>query len=90
MMMMAMMMMVMSDDAQYLHWRYFLLLLWPVNIGADYSFDCIPLVSDAGDARMFAAYALYAAAAGCAGGCAVKLLRARPGQPQRLLHCLLW
>eukprot|EP00602_Paraphysomonas_sp_CaronLab_P007303 CAMPEP_0185035494 /NCGR_PEP_ID=MMETSP1103-20130426/26972_1 /TAXON_ID=36769 /ORGANISM="Paraphysomonas bandaiensis, Strain Caron Lab Isolate" /LENGTH=963 /DNA_ID=CAMNT_0027572601 /DNA_START=413 /DNA_END=3304 /DNA_ORIENTATION=- len=47
----------------YLHFRYFFLLLWPIELSAEYAFDCIPKVSDwhdNGNYRVYNACAMYA------------------------------
>eukprot|EP00966_Prymnesium_polylepis_P201680 4673134-Prymnesium_polylepis.1 len=48
-------------SAAHVHVRYGRLLLWPATLSADYSYDCIPMVSATADARNLAALALYAA-----------------------------
>jgi hypothetical protein len=53
------------------HWRFIYLLLWPVQLCADWNYACIPPVSSARDPRNSGAAALYLAAAAC-------LLAARP------------
>ncbi|CAM9161923.1 unnamed protein product, partial [Ectocarpus fasciculatus] len=48
----------------YLHFRYILVLVWPLQLSAEYAFDCIPKVSDISDWRnvySFSTYALVAA-----------------------------
>jgi hypothetical protein len=44
----------------HVHVRYARLLLWPQTLSADYSFDCIPAVTMAYDARNLASLSLYA------------------------------
>ena len=47
-------------SALHIHVRYARLLLWPATLSADYSFDCIPAVTEYDDTRNLAAAALYA------------------------------
>ena len=43
----------------YLHFRYFLCLVWPVNLSPEYSFDCIPKVSTIFDFRNIYSTLMY-------------------------------
>ena len=43
----------------YLHFRYLALLLWPYPLSAEYSFDCIPKVSEVSDLRNLQSLATY-------------------------------
>ena len=47
-------------SALHIHVRYARLLLWPATLSADYSFDCVPAVTELTDTRNLAAAALYA------------------------------
>lgn len=46
----------------YLHARYAWLLVWPVHLSADYSFDAVPLVQSIFDARNLLTAGFYAGA----------------------------
>ena len=43
----------------YIHWRYFLLLLWPFPLSCDYSLNCIPMIQTSDDNRIIEALAFY-------------------------------
>jgi Flp pilus assembly protein TadD len=43
----------------YLHWRYLLLLLYPAEMCAEYSFNCIPAVRSLADVRNVSSFAAY-------------------------------
>ena len=47
-------------SALHVHVRYARLLLWPTDLSADYSFDCIPMVTTWADRRNASSVALYA------------------------------
>lgn len=64
----------------YLHARYFGLLLAPWRLSADWSFNCVPLVTSLGDPRNMLSAALYLLLA-CVACTAVRLLAdIHPGQ----------
>ena len=43
----------------YIHWRYFLLLLNPSQLSADYSLNCIPMIESPSDYRYLLPITLY-------------------------------
>ena len=61
--------------ALHVHVRYARLLLWPHTLSADYSYDCVPAVTQPFDARNLGAFALYAGLAWLAGGAFVAARR---------------
>jgi len=66
----------------HLHARYAWLLLWPVGLSADYSYNAIPAVTSLADPRNLAALCLYGAVAAGAG------LTCRSPDRNLLLFCL--
>jgi hypothetical protein len=48
----------------YLHYRYLKTLVWPVELCAEYSFDCIPSVASTADPRFYLALGTYVTMAG--------------------------
>ena len=52
-------------STMYLHFRYVLLLVFPVHLSAEYAFDCIPKVVDLADARNLLSFSLYSVVIFC-------------------------